>query len=61
MSVDELETRISNIQSALTEAKRQLSNATQALGQLAHSDLTSEPMFNELFARFRSAERIPSK
>jgi chromosome segregation ATPase len=60
MSVDELETRIRNIKSALADAKRQLSNANQQLGQLAHSDIVSEPQFNESFARFRSAERIPS-
>jgi chromosome segregation ATPase len=61
MSVDELQSRIIKINGALKDAKRQLSNATQQLGQLAHSDLTSEPTFNEHFARFRSAERIPSK
>lgn len=60
MTVDELETRIRNIKSALADAKRQLSNANQQLGQLAHSDIVSEPQFNESFARFRSAERIPS-
>lgn len=61
MSVDELKSRIIKIRGLLTEAKRQLSNASQQLGQLAHSDLTSEPTFNEHFARFRSEERIPSK
>lgn len=61
MSVDELESRIINIRSALTDAKRQLSNARQQAGQLAHSDLTSEPSFNTLFAQLRSEERIPSK
>jgi hypothetical protein len=60
MSVTELETRIINIQSALKSAKSQLSKASQQLGQLAHSAITSEPMFNEHFARFRSAERRPS-
>lgn len=53
MSVSELETRIINIQRTLSDAKAQLSNATQQLGQLAHSDLTSEPTFNEHFARFQ--------
>lgn len=61
MTVEELETRIIKINRALQDAKRQLSNANQKLGQLAHSELTSEPTFNEHFARFRSAERIPSK
>ena len=62
LSATELQTRINKIQGALTEAKRQLSNATQQLGQLAHSAITSEPSFNEHFARFRSAERMdPSK
>lgn len=61
MGVEELESRIIKIQGALKEAKRQLSNASQQLGQLAHSELTSEPMFNEHFAQFRSAEGIPSK
>lgn len=60
MSAPELETRIINIQSALTDAKRQLSNAQQQLGQLAHSAITSEPMFREQLARFLSAERRPS-
>lgn len=60
MSVTELETRIINIQRALKSAKSQLSKASQQLGQLAHSAITSEPMFNEHFARFRSAERRPS-
>lgn len=61
MGVEELKTRIINIQSALKDAKRQLSNANHQLGQLAHSDLTSEPSFNEHFAHFHSAEGIPSK
>lgn len=60
MSVTELETRIINIQRALTDAKRQLSTAQQQLGQLAHSAITSEPMFQEHLARFLSAERRPS-
>jgi hypothetical protein len=61
LGVKELEARIGKIKSALAEAKRQLSNATSQLGHLAHSDLTSDPLANEHFARFRSAERIPSK
>jgi len=61
MSADELESRIIKIRSALTDAKRQLSNASRTLGHMAHSDLASEPSFNEHYARFRSAERIPSK
>lgn len=54
MSVDELESRIIKIQDALADAKRQLSNAQQQAGRLAHSDLTSEPSFNALFNQFRS-------
>ena len=57
MSVDDLRTRISNIKSTLAEAKRQLANANKELGQLAHSDLVSDSMFNEYFARFRSARK----
>ena len=38
MSVDELQTRVSKIRSALTSAKKQLSDAKAAAGQLAHSD-----------------------
>jgi hypothetical protein len=61
MSVDELTSRISRIKSALADAQRQLSNAQQAAGHLAHSDLISEPGAAVLFAQFRSAERTPSK
>jgi chromosome segregation ATPase len=61
MSASELTSRIIKIRGVLAEARRQLSNAQQQLGQLAHSAITSEPEFNEHFARFRSAERIPSK
>lgn len=61
MSVEQLESRVIKIRSALSDAKRQLSNASQQLGQLAHSEITSEPSINEQFARFRSAERISSK
>lgn len=60
MSVTELETRVINIQSALTDAKRQLSTAQQQLGQMAHSAITSEPEFPERLARYLSAERRPS-
>ena len=60
MSVDQLTTRIIKIRGVLADAKRQLSNAQQQLGQLAHSDIISEPMSNVHFARFRSAERMPS-
>lgn len=60
MSVTELETRIIKIQTALTSAKSQLSKAQQELGQLAHSAITSEPMFQKRLARFLSAERRPS-
>lgn len=60
MSVEELESRIIKIQSALKDAKRQLSNAKQQHGQLAHSAIISEPTINDRFARFRSAERTPS-
>lgn len=60
MTSEELVTRIIKIQSALKDARRQLSNAKQKLGQLAHSAITSDPNVNEHFARFRS-ERIPSK
>ena len=60
MSVTELETRVINIQNALTDAKRQLSAAQQQLGQLAHSAITSEPEFQDQFARYLSAERRPS-
>lgn len=60
MSVTELETRVIKIQSALTDAKRQLSAAQQQLGQIAHSAITSEPEFQEQFARYLSAERRPS-
>lgn len=60
MSASELEARIIKLSSALADAKRQLSSATQQLGQLAHSAITSEPTFDEHFARFRSAERRPS-
>jgi chromosome segregation ATPase len=57
MSVEDLEARVTRIKSALADAKRQLSNASQQLGQLAHSAITSEPTINDQFARFRSAER----
>ena len=60
MSVDELTSRVIKIRSVLSDAKKQLSSAQQQLGQLAHSDIISEPMSNEQFARFRSAERMPS-
>lgn len=59
MSVDELQSRVIRIRGALADAKRQLSSAQQQLGQLAHSAITSEPEFDNDFARFRSAERIP--
>lgn len=59
MSVDELQSRAIRIRGALADAKRQLSSAQQQLGQLAHSAITSEPEFDNEFARFRSAERIP--
>lgn len=61
MSVQELRSRVTKIKSALRDAKRQLSNANNELGQLAHSAITSEPDVNEHFAQFKSAERIPSK
>lgn len=61
MSVKELEARSIKIRAVLQEAQRQLSNANQQLGQLAHSAILSEPDVNELFAHFQSAEGIPSK
>jgi chromosome segregation ATPase len=61
MSLDELQDRATRLRAALTEAKRQLSNANQQLGQLAHSAIVEAPSINELFARFQSAERTPSK
>lgn len=61
MSTSELVTRISHIKSALREAQTQLSTAQRQLGQLAHSAITSEPSFDANFARFRSAERMPSQ
>lgn len=59
MSAEQLGSRIIKIRSVLRDAKRQLSSATQQLGQLAHSAIVSDPKSNENFARFRS-ERIPS-
>jgi HK97 family phage prohead protease len=50
MTVDELETRVSNIKSALAKAKQQLSDASK---QLAHSDLSSESMLQ------RTLDSIP--
>lgn len=38
MSIDEIVNRISNIQSALSEAKRQLSEANKSFGHFAHAD-----------------------
>lgn len=61
MSTQELTNRISKIKSALRDAKQQLSNANKELGQLAHSAIVTEPNANEHFARFQSAERIPSR
>ncbi len=61
MSVEELTSRIIKIKSALTDAKRQRAAAMQTLGSLAHSDIVSDSMSNAHFARFRSAERMPSK
>lgn len=61
MGIGDLEARISKIKTALAEAKRQLSNASIEHGALMHSAILSEPTINERFARFRSAERIPSK
>lgn len=60
MSVQDLQARIIKLNSALTNAKRQLAEAQQSLGHMAHSAITSEPTFDEHFARFRSAERRPS-
>lgn len=61
MSVQDLTARVTKIRGALRVAKRLLSDASQELGQLAHSAIRSEPNVNEQFARFQSAERIPSK
>jgi hypothetical protein len=61
MNEQQLRARVTKIRGALRDAKRLLSNASQELGQLAHSAITSEPNVNEQFARFQSAERIPSK
>lgn len=61
MSTDELAARANKIRATIKEAQRQLSNANQQLGQLAHSAILSEPDVNELFAHFQSAEGIPSK
>lgn len=61
MSVADLESRISKIRSTLRDAKHQLANSKKKLGQLTHSAITSDPMFEANFARFQSAERIPSK
>lgn len=60
MSVEDLETRIIKIRSALSEAKRQLANASNSLGHMAHSAILSDPEVNVHFARYRSAERKPS-
>lgn len=60
MSATDLQARIISINSALANAKRQLSTAQQSLGHMAHTAITSEPTFDEHFARFRSAERRPS-
>lgn len=61
MSLAELEDRSIKIRVTIQEAQRQLSNANQQLGQLAHSMILSSPDVNELFAHFQSAEGIPSK
>jgi len=60
MSASDLSSRIIKIKAALQEAKRQLSSATQKLGQMAHSAIMSDPKANEHFARFQSAERTNS-
>jgi HK97 family phage prohead protease len=44
VTVESLEARVSKIKSALRLARSQLSSANQALGQLAHSALTTEPL-----------------
>lgn len=53
MSTSDLETRISNLNSALREVRSQISAANQALGQLAHSaiselNLTHQPLQPEI-------------
>lgn len=42
MSVDQLETRVTNIKIALVSARKQLADASTRLGQMAHSALVSE-------------------
>lgn len=60
-SIEDLENRVLRIKKTLYEAKKQLATATMKLGELKHSELKSDPMAEEKFARFQSAERIPSK
>lgn len=61
MSVEELDARITKLRATVKEAQRQLSNASQSLGQLTHSALVSQSNVHGLYAQFKSAERIPSK
>lgn len=60
MSVRELQARASKIRSVLREAKRQLSSASIEHGQLVHSAIASASDVGEQFARYKTAERIPS-
>lgn len=61
MSVRELQARASKIRSVLRDAKQQLASASVEHGQLVHSAITSASDVGEHFARYITAERIPSK
>lgn len=61
MTMEQLQTRATKIRGLIKSAQKQLSNANQELGQLAHSALLLDPNVKERFAQFKSAERIPSK
>lgn len=60
MSAEDLSARIIRLKSVLADAQSQLKKASQHLGSLAHSAITSEPDINERFARYRSEERTLS-
>lgn len=49
LSIDQLVTRVSNIQSALSEAKRQLTEASRSFGHFAHADfIDSDLKLNDI-------------
>jgi len=60
MTVDELVHRVSRIQTALSEAKRQLAEATRSFGHLAHADLINPALtLDDITLSHSTAERTP--